>query len=219
MDGVRTARATLTGLAAAMVCGCASYSARELPGPERARFSSTMERQGITVSVEAYTDADRQRTYLGEDFGSVGAIPVLVLVENNGNHPRQLRPGSIRMRIPGGKTEKEYPSSDVSAMFVQTGGGTNPGMAFGLLGGLAVEQSKNDTVMARMDDFGRKALRRGEIKPGESWQGFVYFVLEEKPMPFTDAVLLLPLGDPAGGSAIELEVPISRIHFPSFSAR
>jgi len=51
----------LIGLA---VIGCASYSARELPLPDRKGFSSATERSGIWVGAKAYSDIDRQQSYL-----------------------------------------------------------------------------------------------------------------------------------------------------------
>lgn len=210
-------------LASLVLCGCASYSARELPTPDRGRYSSTVESQAVWASTEAYSDADRQKAYLGEDFGSVGAIPVLVLLENKSSRTWELRAHAIQMRMPNGNMERES-GPEMAFIFVHAdqnnAGGA--GSLFGVVGALAVVssvQSESDRRQARAKDYERKGLGRGELNPGESRQGFVYFVLPVDVQPFTEATLILPLSERSGETVVEMQVPIKSIQFPSFSKR
>jgi hypothetical protein len=126
-------------LAALTLCGCASYTASELPPPER----------------------HRQRTYFGEDFGSVGAIPVLVVVENRGDRPRHLQPGA-RIKMPDGSTENEYGVA-VWSLFNSEPGHAQSAATFVLFGGigwLAAAAAQREAKSARAIDFGRKSFVR-----------------------------------------------------------
>jgi len=166
---------------------------------------------------------DRQKIYLGENFGSVGAIPVLVLLENKGDQPWQLQRHEIRMRMPNGSTERES-GPEMAFIFVKpdqnNAGGV--GALFGVVGALAVVSSveaESGAREARAKDYERKGLGRGVLNPGESRQGFVYFVLPVETQPFTEAMLILPLSDPSSESVVEMQVPLGNIQFPSFAKR
>jgi len=211
-------------LVSLVLVGCSSYSARELPALDRVRFSSRAEREGIGVSAEAYTDLERQQTYLDADLGSIGAIPMLVLVENTGKQSRKLSWGKIRLHTPNSKFE-ELAGGDV-AFRLDTSPGSHSSLDAALIGriaralvGLSQARSKPKRQQARADDYKRKALPRGVINPGETRYGFVYFLLPDKTATFTDASLLLSLTDKSGENAVEVAVPIKVPHFPSFSAR
>jgi len=176
------------------------------------------------VSAEACTDLDQQQTYLDADLGSIGGIPMLVLVENKGEQSRKLSWGKIRLHAPNSKIE-EWAGSDVAFRF-DTSHGSRSLLDAALIGriaralvGLSAARSETKGEQARADDYKRKELPRGVVNPGETRYGFVYFLLPDKTPTFTDAALVFSLTDDSGENAIEVTVPIKVPQFPSFSAR
>lgn len=203
--------------------GCTTVSVREHPLPDRAQLSSVREEGGVWVGAEPYSDAERQRSYLGEDFGPIGAIPVLVILRNNGPASRLLRPQEIRLRLRNGMSTTET-GPEISSSFSRQPGSNAEGAAavFGLVGAIAalsVAASESKAARVRAENFSRKSLRRGVMNPGETWHGFVYFMLPEKTPAFADAAILLSLTDTNGGDPVTIEVPIKLAPFPNFPAR
>jgi len=148
---------------------------------------------------------------------------VLVLLHNKDDKSRQQQPHQIQLRMPNGNTVKEY-GPEISFMFSKPyGPNLDRGAAlFGLVGGIVAVSliaSESKTQEARAEDFARKALKRGVINPGETRQGFVFFVLPDKTPPFADAALLLSLTDTSGDETVDMEIPIKVAPSPSFSAR
>lgn len=208
----------------AATSGCTSYSARERESLEFTSSAASAQRNGIAVSVEAYGDTEKQKAYFGEDLSSVGAIPVLVRFQNKGSQPFEL-PIEIQLRTPDGTVVKEVGATSIALLFTHESSMARGilynspfGWLFALGGMSSGAQAAGEAVDERIANYREKALKRGAIKPGESRQGFVYFVLGIKSAPLTQATVLLPLSNTLSRKGLEfVEVPITGLSVPSSS--
>lgn len=206
----------------AMLAGCASNNARELTAPS-VQGAASVERAGVKVTVDVYSDSDRQQQEFGEDLGSVGAIALHVLIDNKGEVPRLVDPAKMRLRLAGGFTmEPAFPGTVASLLHRPIGRSADYiGAAFGLLGALGVlaaAQSRQEALTERTEDYTRKELKRAVLAPGESSQGVLFYVVEPGTPKFSEATMVMTLSDAEGGHSENVEIAIRGITFPSFSS-
>jgi len=218
-------KARIISLATTLLVAVASQSIADESSAVARAFASSIQWRETTVGAEAFSDPDAQRNYFGADFSSMGTIPLVVQIQNNGKEPIRVAPAAFQLRLPSGEMATQYSAFDAAALFVgKPWRAQNLALGFGgilgLLASQGVQSSQRDAIQARIEDFQLKALKAGVINPGETSAGFLYFVLETKPSPFDEATLLLPLDDRTDiGGVKYVELRITDIRFPTFSGR
>jgi hypothetical protein len=193
---------------------CSSYTVTEPKIPEPAAMPHTQTEGTISISVDPYVQADRQKAIFGGDMFAVGVLPLQVVVENAGERSVRIDSNNFRLALPGEEVVGPRPGTEVATLFASHSSAADYGSAglgvlgqvFGAIGGLignvlgsvfsgTVKGSESDALRARQEDYSRKELKSVMLGKNESTRGFLYFGLPAGTPAFDEATLVLEIPD------------------------
>ncbi|MGI0014985.1 MAG: hypothetical protein ACREBU_16320, partial [Nitrososphaera sp.] len=167
---------------ALLASGCASYTPTLMrldPSGPNAKKASIGD---LTLYVEEYGTPDKSQRGFDTDMAAQGVLPLLVLVENSGQHSYQINTSNIVVR---GNTTLKALTSEEAAIMAQR----NPvGRALGwslivpiISIPVAVAASAIHTSSVNrqiVQDFASKTFREGTLAPNKELSGFLFFEME-----------------------------------------
>jgi hypothetical protein len=95
-------------LGVSVLCSCSGIereyhvgtSGSRVPTPEKMPFEASL--KGLLIGVDPVVEQDRQKDLFDADFESVGVVPLLVSVVNQGDSPLLIRSSDMRLEFADG---------------------------------------------------------------------------------------------------------------------
>ncbi len=210
-------RGMLALLAAGALVGCSSYKAPAALSEietQLARFD--LDDEALRVSVVPLDAEGPAKQFLGVDPAKLGAVPIMVEVENRSAALIKLVPSSLRLREAGGISlapldiDEAFIRAQRAGMGDMLGAGVGGalllgpvGAAIGVIGGASHAETVNRTASA---DYLAKRFHPWLLASGAKGSGVVFF----GGAPPELAALTFTLRDVASGVERELRVDLSR---------
>lgn len=197
-----------------MLVGCASYT------PTLVRMDAlgpnvTKKVQGdLILYVEEYTTAEKSERAFDTDLANEGVLPLLILVENGGRHPYEVRLADILLRE--GEATKRVLTPSEAAGKAQRG---IVGRAFGwslilpiitiptaIVASTAHTSDVNQKILR---DFAAKEFPAGVIMPQKERSGFLFFEHKAGQRDLTGLALEIMAKNMVTGDLVTIIVPLA----------
>jgi len=171
--------------------GCTSYEpTSDLPEASLQTLPELVETGAFAVGADPYVETERQEALFNADLVARGILAVLILAENRGDRAVFLRRSDVRLRLPSGRSVASGSIDAVASRFqVERASGFWPTFLFGMAGQFASASMARGAEVDRRKDYSAKELEDTTLAPGESVQGFVFFVLARGTEAFDEADL------------------------------
>jgi hypothetical protein len=220
-DMMRTSTRTFSLLAAALlVCAGAfaqsnSSSGKNAPPASQPSASLPQDKhEGLTVSVNSYTEPDRAK----EKFGKanpllVGILPVEVFLHNETTQPMRIDVSTIQLsvRFQSGKHQDvdSIPAKEVAAAVAHPNGPSGPQSRRFPVGIGSMSDKKTDKML---ETLGPLALDADIVPPMATIHGFVFFDLNGDLTLAANASLYVPdvTAIPSNNALMFFEVPLGK---------
>jgi hypothetical protein len=139
------------------------------PAPA-ASFAHKQTNGAVTIGVDAYNSGDKVKTAFGKvDPYEHGLLPVLVVIQNDGNQAIRLDALKVEYNGPGRERVEATPASDVK--YLQ--GPDRPKVMNGPMGKPKVLKPKKNPLNEW--EIEGRAFSAKMLPPGQSASGFFYF--------------------------------------------
>ncbi len=212
-------------LAAALLFACAIAFAQSSSNPATASSNapaahplpplSKDHHDGLTISVDPYTDSERAKEKFGKAANpvTVGILPVEVFLTNELPHPLRINMQTVELEVQleSGKQDLDWlPVRQVATLIIHPGGNPSSPSARRFPIGIPLpgKDKKVDSVAA---DLGPFALDSGLVPPLGKIHGFLFFNMNrnfeaasESSLYVTDIVVL-----PDKNPLMFFEVPLT----------
>jgi hypothetical protein len=178
----------MLSIAAATLLACASMFAQSSSNPSTAPPSTppAAERplpkdhhDGLTISVDPYTDSQRAKDKFGKSSNPVpvGILPVEVFITNELPHPLKINMETVELEVQleSGKQDLDWlPVRQVATLIIHPGGNPSSPSARRLPIGIPMpgKDKKVDSVAADLRPF---ALESDLVPPLGKIHGFLFF--------------------------------------------
>ncbi len=192
--------------------GCASYEPSSAPVAEPMDLSFATVK-GARVGAQPYTDRELQAATFDADLDESDVIAIQVMVENLGPAPMLVRAPDARLEMPNGRTIAPSGVSRTVGRIDEDGSVVGAGIAFGIIGVMVASGEEDKAKQARRIDYEAKSLGTVELYPGDSKDGFVFFLPPRTAPAFDRATLKVRFIDPAVGESWWVELPLSGISY------
>lgn len=176
----------IISLAAFVLLACASVFAQSNPPPSTAPAAASAasplpqdRHDGLTVSVDPYTNSQRAKDKFGKSADPIpaGILPVEVFLNNETPHPLKINMETVELEVhsDSGKQDLDWlPVRQVATLIVHPGG--NPGSPsarrFPVGIPMPSKDKKVDNVAAALSPF---ALDSDVVPPLGKIHGFLFF--------------------------------------------
>jgi hypothetical protein len=206
--------ALLTSL---MLTGCASYA------PVLVRLNPsgpnvTKAAQGdLTVYVDEYLTRAKSEKAFDTDLANEGVLPLLVLVENGGQQPYEIKAADIVVR---GDTPLKALTAEETA---ERAGRNAVVRALGWsmivpiisipVAVVASAVHTNSVNKQIVHDFAAKSFSDGDIMPNKERSGFLFFELPDKQKNLTGLVLEITARNMVTSDLVSITTPLPNVNF------
>ena len=170
--------------------------------------------EGLTVSVNSYTEVDRAKEKFGKANPlTVGILPVEVFLHNETMQPMRIDIGTIQLSVqfPGGKHQDvdSIPAKGVASAVAHPNGPPNPQARRFPVGIGSISDKKTDKML---DTLGPLALDADIVPPMATIHGFVFFDLNGDLTLAANASLYVPdvTSIPSNKALMFFEVPLGK---------
>lgn len=202
---------------ALILSACASYApslVRLNPSGPNVRKAA----QGdLAVYIEEFATPEKSERAFDTNLVAEGVLPLLILVENNGQQPYEVKTADITVRA-------DSPLRALTPEETAGRAGRNPvGRALGwslivpiISIPVAVAASAIHTSSVNrqiVQDFAAKLLPDGPIPPNRERSGFVYFELEPGRTGLAGLLLEMTAKNVATGGVVKVTVPLPETTF------
>lgn len=192
---------------ASMVGACASYEPSSATIPEQSEFRM-IGADGVLAGALPYLDTEQQAAMFDADFNASDVLAINVSVENRRAEAVLVRPSDVTLKLPDGRNLVPSSVTNVANKVGEDGSVVGATIAFGIIG-LIVSQNKEEKARAaRIDDYDSKSLHVTELRPGDSANGFLFFLLPQSSPDFDTAELSVRFIDPASAQNWIVEIPL-----------
>jgi len=194
-------------LSAALLFACAITFAQSSTNPAAASSSapaaahplaplSKDHHDGLTISVDPYTDAQRAKDKFGKSANPVtaGILPVEVFLTNELPHPLRINMETVELEVQleSGKQDLDWlPVRQVATLIIHPGGNPSSPSARRFPIGIPLpgKDKKVDSVAA---DLGPFALDSGLVPPLGKIHGFLFFNMNRNFEAASESSLYVP---------------------------
>lgn len=201
----------LTALLAAP--GCASYTPSSAPVPVTSSMPACMIDGPMSVGADPYTQKERQKSFFDGDLNGAGVIPVQVSVVNNGENTVLVRGSDVLLILADGTQMTPASASAASVKMESNAGVVAAAIGFGLVGALVASSAEDKARAARVEDFKRKEFKEAKIAPGQSANGFLYFIPIEGTKAFSEATLQFQFVDTENACGQVVRLPLKNLGY------
>ena len=166
--------------------------------PAADTFAHRQTNSKVTIGVDAYTTPDKEKTAFGKlDLYSYGVLPVLIVIQNNGDKAIRLDRMKAEYVGPNRNRVDATPAKDVRYI----SGPSQPNVK---ISPLPTRTKKNPLNAWEIEG---RALAAKTLPPGESASGFLYFQAGLQPGA---TMYLSGLTEPATGEELfYFEIPLN----------
>jgi hypothetical protein len=212
----------ISSLLAAVLLVCAGASAqtnssaekKNLPTNQPAASLPQDKHEGLTVSVNSYTEPDRAKEKFGKANPlTVGILPVEVFLHNETTQPMRIDVSTIQLSVqfPSGKHQDvdAIPAKEVAAAVAHPNGPPGPQSRRFPVGIGSISDKKTDKML---ETLGPLALDADIVPPMATIHGFVFFDLNGDLTLAANASLYLPdvTAIPSNKALMFFEVPLGK---------
>lgn len=193
--------------------GCASYTPSSAPVPVTSAMPVCMLEGTMSVGVDPYTQKERQKSCFDGDLNGAGVIPIQVSIINKGENPVLFRNSDALLILADGTQMTPASASAAAAKMESNAGVVAAAFGFGLVGALVASSAEDKARAARLEDFKRKEIKESKLAPGQSVNGFLYFIPIEGTKPFSDADMQIKFVDTENACNQEITLPLKNLAY------
>ena len=196
-----------------MAVSCASYTPQP---PTLLRFQSTAvrgEHLGFGVGVSPHLDPQRNQEVFQADLKRAGILPLQIVVRNHSTNAVAISRQSFRLRYADGAEQLPAAPDEVAAQLESSAGVIGWTLAFGLTGFLASSAQQGEAERARRADLRNKELWDVTLKPGDTVQGFVFYLVPTNLSGDIKATLTVSAAMAPAAQEIRLQLDLADLGF------
>lgn len=215
--GMRRRLRLSTLLISIIFTGCASYA------PSLVRLNPSgpnvkKETKGdLNIYLEEYATREKSERAFDTDLAPQGVLPLMILVENNGQQPYEVKSMDIVVR---GATALKGLSPEETASRAERSAGARA-LGWSLIvpiisipvavAASAIHTTKVNEQIVR--DFVAKSFPSGVIMPNKDLSEFLFFELEEGRKDLNDLILELTAKNFGTGESVKISAPLPNATF------
>ncbi len=208
----------LTVLAISLIfAGCASYAPSLVklnPSGPNVRKAT---KGDLTIYVEEYATPEKSQRAFDAELADGGVLPLLILVENNGQQPYDVKVTDIVVR--GASSLKALTPEEAATKAQRSAVGRAVGWSLivPIIGipvaviASSMHTSKVNEQIVR--DFAAKGFADGAIMPNKERSGFLFFQLEEGQKDLARLTLEMAARNAATGEVVIVSGPLPEATF------
>lgn len=209
---MRLTPAALTFLAL-LAAGCASYTPSSAPVPRAADAKAEVAEGGVVIGVDPYVEPERQKSAFDADFDEAGVLAIQLSAANEGGKRVLIRRSDMLLTLPDGSQIRPAGATSVVTKVGESGSVVGATIMFGIIGLLAAGSAEDTARAARTNDYRSKELQDLSLAPGESGDGFVFFIPPPETEPFETAELAVRVVDTETVTSHVLRVTLRGLGF------
>lgn len=199
-------------LTAILAAGCASYEAAPAPLAKIDAMPSRVSENGLVAGADPYLQSERQRAVFKADFHKAGVLAIQVVARNDSATAKIVRRPDMMLTLPDGTRISPASADAVATKVGEEGSVIGAYIAFGVIGALAASSAEEQARTKRAADYNAKQFGDMRLRPGDSAQGFVYF-MPPKGMGFAKASLAVRFVDEGTASDSYITLPLKNVAF------
>ena len=199
-------------LTAILAAGCASYEAAPAPLARIDALPSRVSEQGLVAAADPYLQSERQRSVFKADFHKAGVLAIQVVARNDSAAAKIVRRSDMMLTLPDGTRISPASADAVATKIGEEGSVVGAYIAFGVIGALVASSAEDEARTKRAADYNAKQFGDVRLRPGDSAQGFVYF-MPPKGMGFAKAGLAVRFVDEGTASDSYITLPLKNVAF------
>jgi hypothetical protein len=206
-------RRAATICATLVVVACASYTPQP---PTLLRFQSAAvkaEHLGFGVGASPHLDPQRNQEVFQADLKRAGILPLQIVLRNNSPSAITISRQSFRLRYSTGSEQLPASPDEVAARLESSAGVIGWTLAFGLTGFLASSTQQGEVDRARRADLRNKELWDITLKPGDTVQGFLFYLVPANISGDIKATLLVSTVTAPAAQDIRLHLDLPDLGF------